>query len=550
MKRLSTHVPLVLVGMSLLGLSALLTTARAVLASPNATTQPETSTAPADDQPEGWFAEAKNKTPKPPLPDKVSLAFVIPIREPISKKTFQAIKRKALRCHQAKAELIIFDMDTWGGAVMAALDIARLLKTDLSDIYTVCYIRTRAVSAGALIAVACDEIVMTPTGKLGDAAPISPMGKIEGVEREKSETVLRKEFAESAERNGYPVALAESMVTIGREVWLVRNVDTRELRYVLRKEFAGKVRVPPGLSTAPANPTGQWQLLRVVVTNKELLTLNSREAKEYGFATKLIDAPRGDELAGVLKHFNVVGEPVVLTDTWSERMVEFLTSPPVVSFLLFLGLLCGYVEMHTPGFGLAGGVAIACFAIMFGSGYLVGLAAWWEIALFIAGLALIAIEVFIVPGFGVLGTTGALCCVVGVLAMLIPNAPDKWPIPRTEIDWSIFVNGLMAMGIGFLMACAAAVLFARYLPKVPIASKMLLAIPDVSGSRPASEHAPIHTVQTGATGTVEGTCRPVGQVRFGRELVDAIADGGFISAGTQVRVIKVEGNRVVVTPVA
>jgi len=507
------------------------------------------ATAPGEDKPEGWFADTKTDLTKPPLPEQVAQAFVIPIREPISSKTYKAIERKVLRCHKSKPDLVIFDMDTWGGAAIAALDIARLLKTDLNETYTVCYIRTRAVSAGALIAIACDEIVMTPTGKLGDAAPVSPLGKIEGIEREKSETLLRKEFAESAERNGYPIALAESMVSITREVWLVRNIDTRELRYVLRKDFSGKVRIPAGVSTAPANPTGKWELLRVIVTDKELLTLTPREGKEYGFVSEIIEAPRGDELAGVRKRFNIATDPVVLGDTWSERMVEFLTSPPVMSFLFFVALLCAYVEMHTPGFGVAGGIAIACFALIFGSGFLVGLAAWWEIALFVIGLVLIAVEIFITPGFGVLGITGALCCLVGLLAMLIPNAPGKWPIPESDIDWRIFINGLVALGVGFLMACAAAVLLARYLPKVPVASRLILDLPDVSGSAPATEHAPIRRITIGSTGTVEHPLRPVGQVRIGHELVDAVAEGAFIPAGTRVKVTKVEGNRVVVTPV-
>jgi len=517
---------------------------------PSGGAQPQPATAAATERPDGWFADLKSGLAKPKLPEQVKIAFVIPVREPITTKTFEAIKRKALRCHQAKAELVIFDLDTWGGQLAPALDIARLLKADLNDVRTVCYVRTRGISAGALIALACDEIVMTPTGKLGDCAPIVAMAKLEGTEREKIESSLRTEFVESAERNGYPVALAESMVTIGREVWLVRNRQTRELRYVLRKDFAGKVAVPPGLSTAPSNPKGQWEVLKVVVTNKELLTMTPTQAKEYGFVSDLIEAPRDNELAGVLKRFNVVGRPTVLTDTWSERLVGFLSSAPVVTFLFFVAILCGYIEMHTPGFGVAGGLAIACLAVVFGSGFLVGLAAWWEIALFAVGLVLLAIEIFITPGFGVLGISGGICCLVAIVAMLIPNAPDKWPIPQTDVDWSIFTDGLMALMVGFLMALAGAALLGRFLPKVPIASRLVLQPPQRAGTGPATEEAPIHKVQPGTIGTVEHPCRPVGQVRFGEALVDAIADGQFIQAGVKVKAVKIEGNRVVVTEVA
>jgi len=500
--------------------------------------------------PEGWFAPVKPATHRPKLPRQVSVAFVIPVRETITKKTYEALKRKVVRCRAGGAELIVFDMDTWGGEALAALDMARLLKVELEDIYTVCYVRTRAISAGALIAMACDEIVMTNTGKLGDAAPIAMGGKLEGVEREKIETVLRKEFAESARRNGYPAALAESMVTITREVWLVRNKATGELRYVLRKDFAGKVAVSAGATTAPSNPKGEWDLLRVLVTDKELLTMMPDEAKEYGFVKELVKAPRGDELRGVMEHYNVVVAAKVLSDNWSERLVEFLTTPAVVAFLFFAAILCGYIEMHTPGFGVAGSLALVCFAIIFGSRFLVGMAAWWEIALFVVGLGLIAVEVFVLPGFGVAGISGILCCVVGLLAMLVDNPPDKLPIPNTGLSWSTFTNGVLALMVGFVMACVAAVLLAKYLPKTPVAGKLILAGPTIEPISPAEKGAPIHKVRVGATGTVKATCRPVGQVWMGETLVDAIADGEFISAGTKVKVVKVEGNRIVVTPVA
>ncbi|MDY6913895.1 MAG: NfeD family protein [Planctomycetota bacterium] len=513
------------------------------------TTQPTTTTAPAGARTtdEGWFAP-RPKTQKPPLPKKPVSVFIIPIREEISDKTFRALKRKVVRVRAGGADLVVLDMDTWGGLVTAALDIARLIKVELEDIYTVCYVRTRAVSAGALIACACDEIVITSVGKFGDAAPISFGGQLGKVQREKVETVLRKEFAESAERNGYNVALAESMVSIGREVWLVRNVRTRELRYVLRKAFRGKVRIPPGVTSAPSNPKADWELLNIVVDDGELLTMHSKEAVEYAFATGIIKAELNRPHAALLKHFGVTAEPTVMTDNWSERLVEFLTSAPVVGFLFFVAIICAYVEMHTPGFGVAGAVAILCFAILFGSRYMIGMAAWWEIALFAIGLVLLAVEVFVIPGFGVAGIAGILCCVVGLLAMIVPNAPDKWPIPQTDLDWSVFSNGLLALGVAFVMAIIAAAVLAKYLPKVPLAGRLVLArgavAPQVGSA--ATEDAPIRSIQPGAIGAVQSTCRPVGTVRIGNDLVDAVAEGEFISAGTKVQVVKNEGNRLVV----
>jgi len=492
--------------------------------------------------PRGWFARPKVK--RPALPAKVTRAFVIPIREEISTKTFKALRRKALRCKAAGAQLIVLDMDTWGGAVLPALDIARLLKHDLADIYTVCFVRTRGVSAGALIALACDEIVMTPVGKLGDCAPIVTGGKLEGVEREKIESVLRKELEESARRNGYCPALAVSMVSYDRQVLLIHNRITGELRYVLNeKRWRGRINTH-GRVEGPSDPDSEWDLLEVVVAKGELLTMRPEEAVAMGFASRIVRPDPQRPYRALLKHYNVVGEPVVLTDNWSERLVALLTSPAVFGFLMFVALLCAYVEVNTPGFGVPGAVAIACFALLFGSRYLTGLANWWEIAVFALGVLLLLLEVFVTPGFGVLGVAGILACI----AMVVPNPPGRLPWPDSPLSWSVFETGVLSMLLGFAAAVIGAATLSRFLPKMPIASKLFLAPPEPPGEGAVGERSPFRAVGPGAVGVVEATCRPVGKVRFGEELLDAQADGAVIPAGRNVRVLRREGNRVVVEP--
>jgi len=498
---------------------------------------------------DGWFLRPPPKGARPTLPEKVTRAFVIPIREDIRQKTYDAVSRKMLRCRAGKAELIVLDMDTWGGELQPALDIARMLKVDLEGIYTVCYVRTRAVSAGALIAMACDEIVISPTGTFGDCAPISLAGPLEGIEREKIETVLRKEFAESAENNGYNVALAEAMVSASREVWLVRNKKTRELRHVLSKDFRGQVEIPPGVSSVPSNPSGQWELLRVVDTEGEILTMHPREAVEYGFASAIVK-PGDDDLYGpLMERFAVAAKPTVLVDNWSEHLVGFLTSTAVAGILFFVAILCVYVEMHTPGFGLAGATAVVCFSLLFGSRFLVGMAAWWEIALFVVGVGLILTEVFVTPGFGIIGIAGIFCCIVAMLAMFVPNAPDKLPIPQTQVDWSLFSHGVLAMGLAMVGAMMAAAMVARYLPKVPLAGKLVLAPPGAAAIS-VMEGPLSGPIQPGAVGVVTAVCRLVGQARFGDRLIEVSSDGAFLPPGTQVTVLKVEGTRIVVRSIS
>jgi len=427
------------------------------------------------------------------------------------------------------------------------------------------------VSAGAMIACACDEIVMTPVGKLGDCAPISLTGELKGVEREKLETVIREEFAESAERNGYSVPLAESMVTIGREVWLIRNLKTRELRYVPARDWKGKVRLDAREDDTAelverldrmvrrmdkedsddadlAEP--DWERLQVVVPKTELLTMKSSEATEYGFIRHVIEAPRERPLANLMAQVGFEGEPVVLGDTWSEHLVEFLTSPPVAGFLFFLAILFAYVEMHTPGFGVAGAVAIICVALVFGGGYLVGLAQWWEILLIVVGLILIAIEVFLIPGFGVTGVLGGLLVLAGIIAAIVPNAPDKWPVPTTDLGWSMFGNAAFALGVAFVAALVAMPILSKFLPKIPVASRLIIGPAQAATDAPVSDASPMMQVRVGDTGVVIGMCRPVGKVRVGDEIVDAMTEGSVIEAGARVRVMRREGNRLVVERVS
>ena len=493
---------------------------------------------------DGWFARAE--VSPPPLPNEVTRAFVIPVREEITEKTYAAIKRKVILCRQEKAELVIIDMDTWGGEVIAALDIARQIKRDLGEVRTGCFINTRAVSAGALIALACNDRLIAPTGVLGDAAPISPGGKIEGVEREKVETVLRNEFKDSAKRGGLPAALAQKIVSWDMEVWLVRHKQTRELQYVLEEEWRGRVEVPPGVSSAPSATTAEWELLRVVAPKGRLLTLDAEEAVRYGFATEIPRAPLDEPLAEALKYYHVKGAPTVLEDMWSETLVEFLTSPSVTALLFFVAILCAYIEINAPGHIVPGIIAVLCFAVIFGSRYLTGLATWWEIGLFVLGLILLGVEVFVLPGFGVTGVLGILFCLVGLIAILVPNAPNAPPLPLDAVDWQIFGDGLLAFGIGVVLAAIAAAVLGRYLHKMPVANRLVLApVPPVVEPTLTVESA-YQRIGPGAVGVVEGMLRPVGKVRFGNDLLDANSEGAIIEPGARVRVLRREGNQIFV----
>ncbi len=492
----------------------------------------------------GWYPLPE--VARPALPEKITKAFVIPIREPITSKTYDAVRRKAVRCLAGGAEIVIFHMNTPGGEGGAMRQIVRLIVEDLKKVYTVAYVDPEAFSAGAIISLACNEIAISPTGVIGDAMPIlvGPGGMLTPMpqeERGKIESAIRAEVRVLAGKNGHSVALCEAMVTIDMEIWLIRNRQSRELQIVDRADWEGRVAgAPTSQPSAPPADT-PWEFVKIVDGPRELVTLTAREAIEYDLAHYVFE-----DMAELEKHYDIVLPPEVLGDNWSERLVEFLLHPAVLGFLFFVALLCIYVEINTPGFGVAGTIAVVCFAVIFGSRYLTGLANWWEIALFVLGVLLLLVEIFVTPGFGVMGVLGGIFCAVALVAMLVPNAPGRLPYPDSPLDWSVLANGLLALTLGFLAAVAGAIVLARYLPKVPVAGRLVLAPPRVEARPPASEGAAILRVRPGQTGRVIQTCRPVGKVQIGQVLVDAVAEGAFLSAGTDVVVLRNDGNRVIV----
>ena len=542
--------PWAAVGLFLVASSGLAEAAPATASAP--ATAPATAPAGARVTGDGWFAPIPAET-KPKLPTRTpqAEAFIIPIHDEISMTTYDSVLRKVLlHCKGKGAKLVVFDMDTPGGLGKAMIDIARVITRELKDVYTVAYVNPEAISAGAVISLACDEIVLTPGGLIGDAMPIfiSPQGGIMPIpkeERGKIESYSLAQVRSFAKQNGYSQDLCEAMITLSIEIWLIRNRRTRELRYLNLEKHPRYAKASDANEKAKAKPPldEPWEYVRRIVGPLKILTMTATEAVDLGFTKQVL--PSMDALA---EHYGVVGQPTLLADTWSETLVAFLTSATVTGILLFVGILGIYVELNTPGLGLPGAVAVIAFTILFGSRYLTSLAQWWEIALFLVGLALIATELFVTPGFGVLGISGLICCIVALMAIIIPNAPDQLPVPRTDLDWDLFKTGLTAIALAFVSAVAAAVVLGRYLPKIPLAGKMILS-PETPPTSPATESAAIRSIKVGQTGTVRRICRPVGQVRVGGKLVDAVADGAYIPAGTKVKVIRNEGNRVVVTPV-
>ncbi len=454
---------------------------------------------------------------------------------------FKSIKRRSQIALEQGADYLIFEIDTYGGGLFAAYDISEYLLHELNaKAHTVAYIPTKAISAGALISVACKDIVMKENTRIGDCAPIMLGGKLEGVEREKIETDTRTAFAVSAEENGYPDVLLKAMVTQQIEVYRIKNLKTNQCEF-----FEGD-RLPSDANSY------DLENKELIVSSDELLTLKASEALEYGLARALVKDRQGvlDFLAqrdGV----RFVGEPMVLKTTWSEELVRWLNSPAVMAVLVMLAMLGVYLELSSPGVGLPGLVALISIVIIIGSKYMVDLANWVEVLVLLLGVALLLVEIFVLPGFGVAGIAGILCILAGIFGMLVKNPPDQVPWPRSPLDWRLFFNGVVGLALGFVGFIVAARLLAKYLPKTRFMSGLVL-VPGAAKpgrARVSMTHPPESqtvSLQVGQLGEAVSTLRPSGKARFGEAIVDVVAEAEFLDRGTRVEIIEIRGNRVVV----
>ncbi len=498
--------------------------------------------------PEGWFAPPEPNIAVPQLPQDVTRAFIIPIREVISQKTFNAFERKIKRCRRSGAQLIILDIDTPGGDGGAMLGISDLLIKGIPDVYTVAYVNPEAISAGAVISLSCTEIVMAPGGNIGDSMPVMlnathdqyvPMPPDE---RAKTESYFRSRMENIAEARGQNVALCNAMVTRTLEVWMIRNPRTRQVQLVNAAEVAGRVSNAPA-TTMPSSGGGGyqgWEYVRTVDDAYTIATLTTTQAVGVGLVRNV-----SASMTDLLKHYRVAPDAVVLEDTWSETLVELLTSPLLTSLLMLVGIMCIYAEFQHPGLVVPALIGAVCFGIIFGSHYLSGMAEWWDIALFALGVVLIVVELF-TPTMGLLAILGVLCCIVGLLSLALPLGPGKWTLPQTDLDWEMFHDMSVAMGLAIIGAFFGILLIARYLPKLPVAGRMVLAPVHAEPDTSLANDSPIRRLRAGDTGTVESICKPIGKVRFGDDLVDAVTEGGILPPGAAVRVLRREGNQVIV----
>jgi len=495
-----------------------------------ATSPVETPSAPqAGAKPERGAAPEKPLPPPSPAGKPLRTALV-PVSGVIDTVLRTSVARRASEAVADGYPLILFHITSNGGYLDDGLELSRDVERVGRKAHTVAYVDSQAYSAAAIAAFACREIVMSPEASIGACTPYmaSPTGvaPMEEEVRAKMEGVVIERLESLAAKNGYPPALLKAMVNMRTVVIEARNERSGEVRYVEEDDL---------FALGP-----DWQKGKTIVSGDEVLTVGADKALAYGIARH--EAEYLDDLYDL---YPIEGRMTVYPITWNETLVLWLNNMYFKALLVLVGLLGIYIELHTPGVGLPGAVGLVAFGLVFTASFLAGRPEWLPLLLFVVGAALLAVELFVTPGFGVMGTCGAVLILVGIILAL----PVSYRAPGAEgsVDWDALAHSLgMTTGVLVLFTVFAVVL-ARFLPQMPILKRLVLTgTVGSSGASRAAAAAQEQSARAGETGRTVTMLRPAGKARLGPRLVDVVTDGEFLGPETPIRVIQVRGNRIVV----
>lgn len=395
------------------------------------------------------------------------------------------IARSIREAEESGAAAVILDIDTPGGRIDAAWEIIDDIRD--ADVPVYAYVNRRALSAGAMIALAADGLYMRPGSTIGAATPVDGQGTKAS---EKMVSAMRSEFRALAEERGFDPRIGEAMVDESVEV--------------------------PG-----------------VVEAGRLLTLTTSEAIELNVATGVVE-----DYPALLATLDLdASRTIEMRTNWAEAVVRFLTNPVIAPFLLSLGFLGLIIEIRTPTFGLAGGIGLLCLGGFFGARLIVNLAGMEELLLLGVGVALLAAEILVIPGVGIAGVLGTLAILGSVTLSMIGKFPTMNEVVSAVglVAFSILVAGVLIFAL------------VRHLPHSRSMKGILLK--DSTSRETGYISAPDRQDLIGSIGLTTTDLRPSGTARFGDERIDVVTEGPFLEAGVRVEILHADGYRHVVREV-
>ena len=335
--------------------------------------------------------------------------YVVPIQSTIDLGIPAFVNRAIDAAENNNAELIIFDIETFGGRVDAATQVKDSISS--TDIQTIAFINRRAISAGSLIALSCDKIYMTSGATIGATSVVDMSGEKQA---EKSQSYMREEMAATAEQSGKNTTIARGMVD---------------------EELSFEYLVVDGDSMKVDDIEGRKE--------GKLITLTTELALKYKIADGTSESIEDILLDLSIENYDII----TLDENWSEDLVRILTDPVVSSLLTTFGTIGIISELYSAGWGIGGTIGIICLTLALGAGYLTKLASATDLLIIFSGLTLLLVEFVAIPGFGVFGIIGLVILFYGLYLLLIPDVPVSDEIYSAALDgfaWAI-VGGVIVL---------------------------------------------------------------------------------------------------------
>lgn len=425
-------------------------------------------------------------------PGKQFLVYKFSIKENIMPAAVRLTQKAMAEADSMNADFILLHLNTYGGAVDAADSIRTKLMQ--SKIPVIVFIDNNAASAGALISIACDRIYMRSGSNIGAATVVDQAGE---VVPDKYQSYMRSMMRSTAEAKGRDPQIAQAMVDPEVEV-------------------------------------------EGVIEKGKVLTFTATEAIQHGFCEGIAETiPEVLKLAGI--------EPYTMAEqklTAMDRVINFLINP-IISGLLIMIIIGGiYFELQTPGVGFPLAAAVTAALLYFAPLYLEGLAANWEILIFLLGLILIAIEIFVIPGFGVTGILGILFMILGLTLSLVENIGfDFSGVPVMEM----FI-ALLTVIVATTMAFVGGIFLSKQLLTTTRFGELALQSVQDTQAGFSSANLSLRSL-VGSTGVAFTVLRPSGKIEIDDEVYDATALTGYIEKGDAVKVVKYEATQLFVVKV-
>ena len=438
------------------------------------------------------------------IPEKENLVYKFDMKTEVGPALWRRTQQSFQEAEELKADYILIHMNTYGGLVQAADSIrTRILNTQIPVIV---FIDNNAISAGALIAIAAQQIYMRPGGSIGAATVVDATG---AAVPDKFQSFMRAAMRATAESHG-------------RDTLIIEN-DTIIKWY--RDPVIAEAMVDPGIYIPGIIDTGK------------VLTLTSDEAIKAGYSEGLAaNIPEVITLAGI-ENYTIVEYEL----TTMEAIIGFLINPLFQGILIMVMIGGLYFELQTPGIGFPFGAAFLAAILYFAPLYIEGIAQNWEIVLFVVGIILLAVEIFAIPGFGVAGIAGIILMVTGLTLAMIDNI--VWEFEGAGLE--PFIKSLFLVVFSAFLSLVISITLSRKLLDTSTFSHLILSSTQNRDEGYTSFDSKFSDLK-GSTGIAATSLRPSGRVEIDSEQYDAKSLVGFIDKGEKVKVVKFETGQVYV----